>query len=124
MSEFSDAVDFLDLNDTDPIYGSSFRMMIKEAFRNDKHFILAKLTTRGKDKFDCASENDVKIINSQISSYFNAFSILKLIFQKKNEEFIGRFHNQNAINAINPLTNARIIGEVEFYMVENPYLQI
>jgi len=27
-------------------------MMIKEAFRNDKHFIVAKLKSRGYDKFE------------------------------------------------------------------------
>ncbi len=35
-----------DLNDTDPIFGSTFEMMIKEAFRADKHFVLAKMITR------------------------------------------------------------------------------
>jgi hypothetical protein len=44
--------DFLDLNEMDCIYGSKFSMMIKEAFRDDKHFILARLKSRGTDKFD------------------------------------------------------------------------
>ena len=44
--------DFLDLNEMDCIYGSKFSMMIKEAFRDDKHFILARLKPRGTDKFD------------------------------------------------------------------------
>ena len=40
-------VDFLDLDETDAIYGSTFGMMIKEAFRADKNFILAKIKSRG-----------------------------------------------------------------------------
>ena len=59
-----------------------------------------------------------------ISTYFNAFSILKLIFKKKGDEFIGRFNTENPITAINPLTNARLIGEVEFFIIKNPYLKI
>ena len=38
--------DFLDLSETDPILSTSNEMMIKEAFRADKHFILAKIKTR------------------------------------------------------------------------------
>ena len=48
--------DFLDLNEIDCIYGSKFSMMIKEAFRDDKHFILARLKSRGTDKFDQEDE--------------------------------------------------------------------
>lgn len=35
--------DYLDIKEVDPIFSSSFEMMIKEAFRADKHFILAKM---------------------------------------------------------------------------------
>lgn len=28
------------------------------------------------------------------------------------------------MTALNPLTNSRIIGEVEFYLIKNPYLEI
>jgi len=28
------------------------------------------------------------------------------------------------ITAINPLTNSRLVGEVELYFIENPYLKI
>jgi hypothetical protein len=34
-------VEYLNLGDTDAIYGSTFEKMIKEAFRADKNFILA-----------------------------------------------------------------------------------
>jgi len=37
---------------------------------------------------------------------------------------VGRFHPDLNIAAVNPLTNSRIVGEVEFYFIENPYLQI
>jgi hypothetical protein len=36
-------VEYLNLEETDPIFCSSFSMMIKQAFRNDKHFIIAKI---------------------------------------------------------------------------------
>jgi hypothetical protein len=39
--------DYLDLSEIDCIYGSKFSLMIKEAFRDDKHFILARLKSRG-----------------------------------------------------------------------------
>jgi hypothetical protein len=35
---------------------------------------------------------------------------------------VGRFHEKHPISAKNPLTNKRIIGEVEFYKVKNPEL--
>lgn len=105
--------------------------MIKEAFRQDKHFILAKLKSRGQDKFEAfGKEREVNaegILEHEgeiISTFFNAYSVLKLIFKKKNQEFVGRFDLVNPLTAINPLTNSRLIGEVEFYKIENPYLQI
>ena len=124
-------VTYLDLNDQDAIYGSSFSMMIKEAFRQDKHFILAKLKSRGQDKFETFekgsavnSENILSHEGEIISTFFNAYSILKLIFKKKNADFVGRFDLMNPLTAINPLTNSRLIGEVEFYKIENPFLSI
>ena len=130
--------ELLDLNETDAIYGSTFAMMIKESFRNDKNFIVAKLKCRGTDKFEFGDFNEFpnsydlteesELIRNQeghlISTHFNVFSIIKLIFKKKNDEFIGRFHQTHSISAKNPLTNSRLIGEIEFYLIENPYLQI
>jgi hypothetical protein len=43
--------DFLDLQEVDCIYGSSFAMMIKESFRDDKNFIVAKMKSRGAANF-------------------------------------------------------------------------
>ena len=51
-SKHMNKFDFLDLNEIDCIYGSKFGMMIKEAFRDDKHFIFARLKSRGIDKFE------------------------------------------------------------------------
>jgi hypothetical protein len=44
--------DFLDLEEVDSIYGSKFALMIKEAFRDDKHFVMARLKSRTTDKFE------------------------------------------------------------------------
>lgn len=59
-----------------------------------------------------------------ISNHFNLYSIIKLILRKKGDEFINRFHHELSISALNPLTNNRIIGEVEFYLIENVFLKI
>jgi hypothetical protein len=40
-------VDYLDLSEVDAIYGSMFSMMIKEAFRDNKNFIVARVKSRG-----------------------------------------------------------------------------
>lgn len=39
---------------------------------------------------------------------------------------VGRFDKETSLpmTALNPLTNNRIIGEVEFFFIENPYLNI
>mmetsp|Transcript_33591 Transcript_33591/g.51688 ORF Transcript_33591/g.51688 Transcript_33591/m.51688 type:complete len:164 (+) Transcript_33591:1441-1932(+) len=58
-----------------------------------------------------------------ISNYFNVFSIIKIIFKKKGDSYVGRFHPDFNIAATNPLTNNRIVGEVEFFFIENPYLK-
>ena len=39
-------VEFLPLSSIDPIYSSYFHLMIKEAFRDHKHFIVAKIKSR------------------------------------------------------------------------------
>ncbi len=88
--------DHLDLKEIDPIISSSYEMMIKEAFRSDKHFILAKLRTRstsGKDSYQTHSH------------FFNIYGILKIIFKQRRDEVVGRFHPKYAMSAKNPLTN-------------------
>ena len=45
-------IDFLDLSESDAVYGSMFNMMIKEAFRDNKNFIVARVKSRGQDKYD------------------------------------------------------------------------
>jgi hypothetical protein len=37
---------YVDLSETDAIFSTSYEMMIKEAFRDNKHFIIAKIQTR------------------------------------------------------------------------------
>jgi hypothetical protein len=38
--------EYISIKEIDPIFSTSYEMMIKEAFRADKHFILAKILTR------------------------------------------------------------------------------
>ena len=112
-------------------------MMIKEAFRANKNFIVAKIKSRAKDKFETKMdqykslydmEEEHKTLFKQqgevISNYLNDYSILKLIFKRKRDQYIGRFSENGTISTINPLTNQKLVGEVEFYLIENPYLQI
>lgn len=69
-------------------------MLIKEAFRADKHFILAKMKTRSTNAF-----------TQSHSHFFNAYGILRLIFKKRQEDIVGRFHHKYPMSAKNPLTN-------------------
>jgi len=48
---------------------------------------------------------------------------MKLLFKKKGEEFVGRFHEKFPITVKNPITNSRIIGEVQFYKITNEKAQ-
>ena len=59
-----------------------------------------------------------------MNNFFNVYSIIKLLVKKKGDDFVGRYHPECAISSLNPLTNNKIIGEVEFYLIENPYLKI
>ena len=72
----------LDIIETDPIFSTSYEMMIKEAFRGDKHFILAKIKTRSQTSY----------VQSH-SHLFNAYGIMRLIFKKRRGEIVGRFHH-------------------------------
>jgi hypothetical protein len=120
-------VEYLDLGETDCIYGSEFGMMIKEAFRADKNFVVAKLKSRGTDNFDMdyTSKYDLqteifKILDQQgevLNNFFNVYSIIKLLVRKRGDDFVGRYHPDSAIASLNPLTNNKIIGEVEFYLI-------
>ena len=43
------------------------------------------------------------------------------LFQMKDNQYVGRWHERHPIAPKNPLTNKRIIGEVYFYRIRNPY---
>jgi hypothetical protein len=85
----------LDLQELDPIFATSFDAMIKEAFAEGKHFLIAKITTKKEQGQDFVNHN----------FFYNAYSILKIIFQKKGEHFVGRFHERYPITVKNPITN-------------------
>lgn len=61
--------------------------------------------------------------NVNFSHFFNAYGILKLLFKKRESEFVGRFHERYPITAKNPITNCRIVGEVEFYKITNQRIE-
>ena len=70
----------LNLADLDPIFATSFRQMITESFAEGKHFFLAKIVNKNMTK-GAANEGDADGLNH--SHFFNAYSILKLLFKKK-----------------------------------------
>ena len=54
-------------------------------------------------------------------SNYNAYSIIKKIIRKKDEEFICRYTEDCGTTVLDPNTNNRLIDEVEFFIIENPY---
>ena len=34
---------------------------------------------------------------------------------------INRFHPENGITPVDPTTGSRIVGEINFYLIENPF---
>ena len=61
--------EYLTLSDDDPIFATSFEMLIKECFRDNKHFILAKMQTRSVTSY-----------KQSHSHFYNAYGIIGLIF--------------------------------------------
>ena len=86
--------EYLNIAESDPIFSSSYEMLIKETFRDHKHFIIAKIQTRSITAY----------VQSH-SHFFAAYGIMKLIFKKRRDEIVGRFHHEHPISAKNPLTN-------------------
>ena len=50
--------------------------------------------------------------------------MLKYVFRKRDNEFLGRFDPDCPICVLNPISKQKVIGEVELYKIENPYLEI
>ena len=90
--------------------------MISESFAEGKHFFVAKILTKNTHEADVNKANH--------SFYYNAYSILRLLFKKKNDQFVGRFHERYPITVKNPITNAKIVGEVYFFKITNKRIQI
>jgi hypothetical protein len=114
----------LQLAEFDAIFANDYRSMIKESFQSGKHFFLAKILSRGgvhrslnDDSSPVKNQMGNILVEPDHSHWFNAYGILKLLFQRKGDEFVGRWHEKHPIAPKNPLTNKRIIGEVEFYRI-------
>ncbi len=92
----------MQLSDNDPIFATSFRSMIQEAFEEGKHFFVAVIQARQ----DLSTEID-GVYSHVHCHYFSAYGVLKLLFKKKgNDCFVGRYHDKFPISAKNPVTNA------------------
>lgn len=89
--------------------------MITESFAEGKHFFVAKILTKNIHEADPDAANH--------SFYYNAYSILRLLFKKKNDQFVGRFHERYPITVKNPITNAKIVGEVFFFKITNKRIE-
>lgn len=105
----------LRLADLDPIFATSFDSLIKEAFAEGKHFFIARIKSRQAREDsaqDPASEalQEPKLHQIDHSHFFSAYGILKLIFQKKGQDWVGRFHDKFPVTVRNPITNQVIIN--------------
>lgn len=79
--------------------------MITESFAEGKHFFVAKILTKNmSDNRSVDGNEDADSANH--SFYYNAYGILKLLFRKRDELFVGRFHETYPITVKNPITNA------------------
>lgn len=97
VSDDGVTIDVLKLSEIDAIAAQNFDSMINEAFSEGKHFFVARIKSRqakeqGKEQVDH-------------NHYFNAYSILKLIFKRRGTEYVGRFHDRYPITVKNPITN-------------------
>lgn len=54
-------------------------------------------------------------------NYYNAFSILKAVVRSTDGELVGRFEQGNGVTVLDPITGYRIYGEIELFMIENPF---
>ena len=119
--------------------------MIANALTNKKDFIVAKAYARGVNTFEeegKESEANADEVPAPASSnlhsdimrhlrgsgpkcfyFFNAFSILRHLFAKHRGDYVSRFteHGNFAVR-VPGLTPHRIINEVEFYRISNPFL--
>lgn len=82
------------MNENDPILVQTFKQLIEETFQEGKHFFVARIRSR-------LSDESQRVHNH----FFAAQGILKLIFQKRGPEFVGRFHEKHPISVKNPVTN-------------------
>jgi len=103
--------DNLVLDENDPIFTLTFRQMISESFAEGKHFFLAKISTKSSSSVPQASNDQIEQQElaehtTNHSHFFNAYGILKLLFKKKQEELVGRFHEKFPIAVKNPITNS------------------
>ena len=139
---------FLPLNTTDPLYNNCLmHLMIKEAFRNGKEFVCAKVSSRvgeigqGEEQeaqdSGCRDQNKhaseaISLVDeckkffpregSQLTcNYYNAFSILNAVVRRRDGQLVGRFEQDNGMTVLDPITGNRIYGEIELFIIENPF---
>ena len=69
------------------------------------------MVTRKQKNFESESSEKAPLFvdgfddTNNHSHFFNAYSILKLIFKKRGGDFVGRFHDTYPITVKNPITN-------------------
>jgi hypothetical protein len=90
-------VDKLRLDENDPIFATTYKQMISESFAEGKHFFLARVISKSLDAMELTQNH---------SQFFNAYGILKLLFKRRQNELVGRFHERYPISVKNPITNS------------------
>ena len=97
----------LTLSEVDPIFAMPFRQMITESFAEGKHFFVAKILTKNmKESPGETPPPEIEADGINHSHFYNVYGILKLLFKKRGEQFVGRFHDTYPITVKNPITNS------------------
>lgn len=103
------------LDETEAISNSTFRSLIEDAHKAKQSLIIARLQTRDKADF-----------RKKYFHYFygpNLIKILFKVFQVPGSQVLqSRYHSEYPITAKNPLTNAVVVGEVDFFVLSHDHI--
>jgi hypothetical protein len=120
-------LDYIDLEQIDPIYNMPFEQMIKKAFMADKNFLIAKTKSLVVKQFEEMKEQDSAIEEEQllkecvdlhnekgkpILNFFNLYGIMPKLFQKKGNQYISRYTEKTNVSCMNPVSeeNASMVS--------------
>lgn len=83
--------------------------MIITAFKQDKDFIIAKVKSKGNHEADKSNHIEENI------EYYKAYVMIKILFRKKDDEYVSRFYEHQGMTALDPVSKNRLVDEVQFF---------